>query len=233
MTSTTDIRNGSIHPEVLIALDTATHTGWAIKRLASVTSGAADFSIRTKATKTMHADHPGRRFAMFHSWLNDQVSDLLGARCVIAYEAVVGGSSAGGKVSLVQKGLEAILLMIASERGIPVVSFAPATIKKFATGDGTLSKESKAMVIEQVRQRFPEQEFLPHAWTKNEPWNWNDNQCDALALLDLSSSVLGQVKSLDPVELLDTSHELTKLRWNDQWKLRKQAKKLKAAGSAT
>ncbi len=115
--------------------------------------------------------------------------------------------------------------MTASERGIPVISFAPATIKNFATGDGTLSKESKAMVIEQVRQRFPEQVFLPHAWTRSEPWNWNDNQCDALALLDLSSSVLGRVKSLDHAELLDMAHELTKLRWSDQWKLRKQLKR--------
>ena len=186
----------------------------------SVTSGVADFSMRTKATKTIAADHPGQRFASFHKWLTAVILGTDTPSKMIAYEAVVGGSSAGGKVSLVQKGLEAILLMVAAERGIPVVSFAPATIKKFATGDGTLSKESKAIVIERMRLRFSEQVFIPHAWTKNEPWNWDDNQCDALALLDLASSVLGQAKSLDPAGLLDTAHELTKLRWNDQWKQR-------------
>jgi len=172
----------------ILSLDTATHTGWAVASGKIIDSGVEDFSILTKPTKTKPADHPGLRFAKFERWLLEKIS--LYKIDIIAYEMVVGGRNAGGNTSLIQKGLEALLLMRASiGRGgqpIPVWAFAAATIKKFATGDGRLTHESKIQMIDTARQEFADQTFVPHNPTKSQPWDWDDNQCDALWIAELA-----------------------------------------------
>lgn len=173
----------------ILALDTATHTGWAVTRGQRVIeSGVEDFSIRTKSTKTEPADHPGLRFAKFDRWLGEMI--LLFKIDVIAYEMVVGGRNAGGNTSLIQKGLEALLLRrcvtSAMARPIPVWAFAAATIKKFATGDGRLTHESKVLMCATALQAFPDQTFVPHRPTNSQPWSVDDNQCDALWIAELA-----------------------------------------------
>lgn len=172
----------------ILALDTATHTGWAVASGNIIESGVEDFSIRTKPTKMFDADHPGLRFAKFEGWLQNMIS--LYKIDLITYEMVVGGRNAGGNTSLIQKGLEALLLMRASiGRGgqpIPVWAFAAATIKKFATGNGQLSHESKIWMVKTARLAFPSQSFVPHNPTRAQPWEWDDNQCDALWIIALA-----------------------------------------------
>lgn len=191
----------------ILALDTATRTGWAVASGNIIESGVEDFSILTKPTKTKPADHPGLRFAKFDRWLGEMI--LLFKIDLIAYEMVVGGRNAGGNTSLIQKGLEALLLMRASlGRGgqpIPVWAFAAATIKKFATGNGVLTRESKIQMVDTARKAFPGQVFTPHRPTKAQPWIWDDSQCDALWIVELARQCVRR-QALDPDSGLLDSH---------------------------
>jgi hypothetical protein len=178
----------------ILALDTATRTGWALHTEPSgqVLSGVADSGIRTAATKTKAADFPGLRFRLFRDWLLTMITDY--KVDLIVYEAVVGGRHAGGKTSLIQKGFEALVLEAATHRRgwadhTSVWSFAPATIKKWATGSGVLTHESKAQLVASARRAFKDQKFIKHNPTKSQPWAWDDNQCDALWLLSLARAV--------------------------------------------
>lgn len=173
----------------ILALDTATHTGWAVSANEVITSGYEDFSVRTSPTLYFPADHPGKRFSMFSNWMEEKLrEDKID---LIVYESIVGGRSAGGTTSLIQKGLEAMVLKLAydTDLPIPVWSFAPATIKKWATGNGQLTHESKQQMVDMAYKAFPNQIFLPHRPTRSKPWIWDDNQCDALWLLDLAHRV--------------------------------------------
>lgn len=217
----------------ILALDTATRTGWAIHKPGSprISSGAETFAIRTKASKTQPADHPGRRFFLFRAWLDTVI--LEHDIDLIVYEMVVGGARAGGNTALVQKGLEATLLDCAysSPRGaIPVWSFAAATIKKWATGSGVLTHESKVQVVAEAERVFAgKTKLLPHNATKSQPWHLDDNQCDALWLLDLAVNVSNKVaevtelsgakgyatmSSISQETLTHFAHQLTHRKWS-------------------
>lgn len=196
----------------ILALDTATRTGWAIN-----VNGKRAYSGVWDATPSKR-DHPGWRFHAFRSVLADHIRankiDL------ISYEAIVGGIKAGGKTSLVQKGLEAIVLMCAAYPApIPVWSFSAATIKKWATGNGQLTHESKQLMVRTALQAFPDEEFVPHRPTKSQPWAFDDNQCDALWLADLTYAVCNDVMpKADQLVIseefrLDIAHRLTKQKW--------------------
>lgn len=188
----------------ILALDTATRTGWAVTSLKSghhiiTTSGVEDFSIRTRATKTLAADHPGLRFESFRVWLKNHI--YTNNIDLIVYESVVGGASAGGKTSLIQKGLEALVYAVAYQMdsanilGIPVWSFSAATIKKWATGDGRLTHESKAELVRLAVRKWHHSTLMPHKATKSQPWNYDDNQCDALWLSDLVVHVVRELQT--------------------------------------
>lgn len=197
----------------ILALDTATRTGWAVnvngKRAGS---GIWDFS-------PANGEHPGTRFNRYYVQLADQIRSY--KIDLISYEAIVGGIKAGGKTSLIQKGLEAITLMCAL-RGdhVPVWSFSAATIKKWATGNGQLTHESKQLMVRTALAAFPDEELVPHRPTKSQPWAFDDNQCDALWLADLTHAVfkfqdenVGDALALDSDGVLPIAQYLTKQKW--------------------
>lgn len=199
----------------ILALDTATVTGWAVTVDGKVhTSGAADFSIKPTS-------HQGHRFNWYMDWLGDTVRDF--KINLISYEAVVGGKHAGGKTSLVQKGLEALTHLVAARCDeIPVWSFSAATIKKWATGNGQLTHESKQLMVRTALKAFPDQHFVAHRPTKSQPWAFDDNQCDALWLADLTKEVWRIASDgeapVEPGEVdddrrLELAHYLTKQKW--------------------
>jgi len=199
----------------LLALDTATVTGWAVNADGKVhTSGAVDFSLKPTS-------HPGHRFNWYADWLGETIRDF--KISLISYEAVVGGRKAGGKTSLVQKGLEAITYQIAARCDeIPVWSFSAATIKKWATGNGQLTHESKQLMVRTALKAFPDQHFVPHRPTKSQPWAYDDNQCDALWLQDLTHQVRRiytdneepmNLQDLDNDRRLELAQYLTKQKW--------------------
>jgi hypothetical protein len=206
----------------VLALDTATHTGWAVHANNVTTSGVEDFSIRTKATKTQPADHEGKRFYDFRTWLHRKVrEDKID---LIVYEMVVGGRNAGGKTSLIQKGLEALVLEVAYDsvgEPLPVWTFAAATIKKFATGNGQLTHESKAQMCDTALRAFPDQDFVKHSPTKSQPWSVDDNQCDALWILALAQAVIKRaaidgiaLDGFSPDNLTNLAHRVTHTKWS-------------------
>lgn len=171
----------------ILALDTATRTGWAVLASGIVTSGAFDCHIRTQPTLCLPKDHAGKRFHLFRTQLMELIH--VNRPDLIVYEAVVGGRSAGGNTSMIQKGLEAILHMEAyhsfgGHDPIPVWSFAAATIKKWATGNGQLTHESKVEMMRLAFETFKDQEFIQTAK------GLDDNQCDALWILDLARAVV-------------------------------------------
>jgi hypothetical protein len=186
----------------LLALDTATKTGWAAYCNGRVTSGVWDCSIRTQPTRTLRAEHPGQRFSSFDCSLSSKLSELGDEQVhLVFYEMIVGGPHAGGKASLIEKGLEAMLLRRAfCQADAPCWPLAAGTIKKWALGDGTLTATTKQEMIGAARHAFPRQKFLPHAPTKTQPWEWDDNQCDALWLLDLARALCALPAIADHLE---------------------------------
>lgn len=203
----------------ILALDTATRTGWAARYDTAMASGVVDCSVRTAATKTIPADHPGKRFALFRNFLNEVVRDHNPE--LIVYEAVVGGLNAGGKTSLIQKGLEALVLETAFRRGVPVWSFAPSTLKKWATGSGVLTHESKAEVVRLAVKKWGRAMLLPHKPTKSQPWDYDDNQCDALWLADLAHAVYlftvaKDGRAIAPDQLTSIANLVTAYKWQSK-----------------
>ncbi len=214
----------------ILALDTSTYTGWAHSSAYdayTTESGMVNCSIRTKATKAAPADHDGMRFWLFRSWmlriLAESKADL------IVYEKVVGGPSAGGRAALIQKGLEALVWETAfAVDQIPVWNFAAGTIKKWATGNGTLGVTGKFEMVNAAVKAFdsyPRLQFVSHAYTKAEPWAIDDNQCDALWILDLARAVYKQgdessdtgtnwLHTIEPEDLTRIAQKLTHLKWS-------------------
>ncbi len=175
----------------ILALDTATRTGYALYASGVISSGVFDCSIRTRATKTIEADHPGKRFHRFQQWLRDSIRQT--RPDLIVYERIVGGVAAGGHTTLIQKGLEALVITEAYQGGyadlppIPIWTFAAATIKKWAINSGVLNHESKVEVTRQAFAKFSDQEWVQ---TAKGP---DDNQADALWILDLAKAVADNV----------------------------------------
>ena len=212
----------------LLALDTATRTGWAMWQPdASIQyrhrSGVWDCSIRTQPTKHLPADHPGRRFALFAQHVDEaiRVHDI----DLIFYEMIVGGPHAGGRAALIEKGLEATLLhyAYAGHFIVPCWPLAAGTIKKWATGSGLLGVTGKQEMVDAAYRAFRDQIFLPHAPTASAPWRWDDNQCDALWLLDLGRALLTEWPLLDrealqnrplpPEDLTEIAAKLCAHKW--------------------
>jgi len=223
----------------LLALDTATKTGWAVSYNGKViASGVENFSPAKR-------DHIGKRFAQFRTWLSDMLRDY--KIDLVVYEAVVGGRRAGGQTSLVQKGLEALVLTCAYQYApegaygvIPVWSFSPATIKKWATGSGALTHESKIEMVATAHKHeaFKQVDFIPHNPTKSKPWKWDDNQCDALWILDLARAVIdlaiegtpgwvdgyAAILAINTEDLTPLAQSITNIKWPSNAKKRSKTK---------
>jgi crossover junction endodeoxyribonuclease RuvC len=128
-------------------------------------SGVQDFSPR-------RGDSPGMRWLEFKAWLC-RLLDSSPAD-VIAYEQA---HHRGGAATHVAHSLISCVEQVAAERGIEVTSRHTATIKKHALGRG---RGDKLEMIEAAVQRgwFPK----------------DDNECDALWLLDLVKRELSEAK---------------------------------------
>lgn len=191
-----------------------------------VKSGVLDFSIRTKATKAMVADHQGKRF---HLALKDMAYRIaIYMPDLILYEMVVGGKKAGGNTSMIQKGLEACLLSCAYQRGsqlgtrhgtaIPCVDVSAGSIKKWATGNGTLSTIGKQEMIAAAKNEWRDHEFRRVNPTKAKPWNIDDNEVDAMWLADLGVAIYDAVPDVqvleDPIQRKKMIQLVTAQKWN-------------------
>lgn len=206
----------------ILAFDTATTTGFAcgignepgIKNVGNPrgTYVSGIFCARPHRSQNMN----GMRFSNFDDMVRERLD--LYMPDVVFYEMVVGGMVAGGTTSLIQKGLEAILLKNCWKRSreLHVVAVAAASIKKWATGSGKLTHESKRLVVENAVKIFGAEDLVPVNPTKAKPWSYDDNQCDALWLLDLGINVVERFGVPTQENVTDLINRTMKFRPNTQ-----------------
>ncbi len=118
----------------ILALDTATKTGWAICRDGKIfESGVQDFSKK-------RGESNGIMFLRFRNWLGAMM-DL--KPDVVAYERP---HHRGGPATEIAVNLAGRVQEVASEKGIEYGIVQTTTLKKWATGMGNASKEE--MMVE-------------------------------------------------------------------------------------
>jgi len=140
----------------VLALDTATRTGWA--RLApdgAVSSGVWEFPTSLD----------GAHFAAFRDQLSTARRQWGIARVV--YERP--GNFKSAAAAAVCCGLIATLLVWCLDNGVEAEPVAPQTVKKNLTGKGNANKD---LVLARAVRKWPDQDIT------------DNNQADALAVLD-------------------------------------------------
>jgi Holliday junction resolvasome RuvABC endonuclease subunit len=143
----------------ILALDTGTVTGWAIRAEGQYFSGTADFSHDAKR------ESPGMRFLRFTKWLRELAHDHEVG--LVIFEMA---HHRGGAPTVVGVGLTTHLLSTCADLGIEHQSVHSGTLKKFATGKGNANKQEMG---EALTRRWPD---LCRPIT-------DDNEVDALWLL--------------------------------------------------
>ncbi len=146
--------------QMILALDLATKTGWAHSLGCS---GVQDFAPR-------RGDSPGMRWITFRAWLNRVLDDV--PTNVIAYEQA---HHRGGAATHVAHSLISAVETIAAERKIELTSRHTASIKKHALGKG---RGDKDQMMAAARAKWGDDAII------------DDNQADALWLLDLATKEL-------------------------------------------
>ena len=146
----------------ILAIDIGTKTGWAIKHdKRKPKYGTLDLA------KTHHFDGCGMQYIKFKKWLHEQLPlDL------IVFEAVMAHDARAVHAQHKYGGLLATLQTFGDEYNVPYSGEGVSTIKKYWTGKGSASKE---MMIKECRKRG----LNPK----------NDNEADALALLQMGSDL--------------------------------------------
>lgn len=143
----------------VLALDLGTTTGWACRH--------ADGAIRSGVVVFENLGHGGHRFLRFRAWLTN-FKNAAGDLEAVYYERIdfIGTSVENARTKF---GFEATLGAWCEHHGVPYTGIPPATIKKFATGNGNAKKPA---MMDAMRQSG----FHPK----------DDNEADALALLMLA-----------------------------------------------
>lgn len=125
---------------MILALDTATKTGWALMLNGKVyESGVQDFSKR-------RGESNGGLFLRFRHWLNQMVAqnDIK----LIAYERA---HHRGGAATELCVNLTGRVQECAAEHSIEVTTIPTMTLKKWATGKGNADK---AMMMERTEKEI-------------------------------------------------------------------------------
>lgn len=119
----------------ILALDVATHTGWCTK----TAHGTWDFSLKRD-------ESAGMRLVRFKAKLREmcQLEEIN----LVTFELSQGFHQ---NAVIVQSELHGVLKLYCEENKIDYRSFAPAEIKKFATGKGNANKEK---MVEAAQQRY-------------------------------------------------------------------------------
>jgi Holliday junction resolvasome RuvABC endonuclease subunit len=153
---------------VLLALDLATTTGYAIRtRDGTIASGTVSF-------RPSRYDGGGMRYLRFRAWL-DNLANEAGAIHAVHYEEIRRHLSTDA--AHVHGGLLATLTAWCEQRGIAYQGVPVGTIKRHVTGKGNADK---AAVIAAIRARG----FNPA----------DDNEADAIAILLWAIETQGGVR---------------------------------------
>ena len=144
----------------ILAIDLGTKTGWAIKSQNQITSGTIEF-------KPSRFEGGGMRYLRFQKWL-EEINQLTNGIDLVYFEEV--RRHLGVDASHAYGGFMAYLTGWCESKNpkIPYLGIPVKVIKKHITGNGNSKKE---VVIEAIKKLG----FNPV----------DDNEADALALLDL------------------------------------------------
>ncbi len=144
----------------ILALDLGTKTGWAIKSQNKITSGTIEF-------KPSRFEGGGMRYLRFQKWL-EEVNQLTNGIDLVYFEEV--RRHLGVDASHAYGGFMAYLTGWCESKNpkIPYLGIPVKVIKKHITGNGNSKKEVVGEAVKKLG-------FNPV----------DDNEADALALLDL------------------------------------------------
>lgn len=145
---------------LILALDLATKTGWAVS---CGQSGTWDLSIRRDESSDM-------RLIRLRGKLND-LHSALGIE-MVAYEAARHAAPGMQGALVTQAEMQGVLKTWCSDRRIPYKGFSPGEIKKHATGKGNSGKDAMA---EAARTKLGV-----------DLAGKDDNEVDAIWLLDMA-----------------------------------------------
>lgn len=152
----------------ILALDPATHCGFAHSAGAS---GTWDLSIRKD-------ESAGMRLIRLQGKL-EEIRTGVGIDLVVYEAARYVGVRGGDRALAVQSMLQGVILLWCETNSLAYRGYSPAEVKKAATGKGNARKE---LVLAAARRRWPDV--------------LDDNQADALWLLDLARRDYGAVTPL-------------------------------------
>jgi Holliday junction resolvasome RuvABC endonuclease subunit len=142
---------------VILALDLASETGWALGHDGQIESGVVDFT-------PVRGESAGMRYVRFNAWLDTMLRSVT----LVIYEA--GSFHRGGPATELAYGLSTRVIEAATRHKIIHTSVNVSTLKKWLTHDG---RADKAAVVSAVNRRF----------RIGQPPIENDNEADALGLL--------------------------------------------------
>jgi hypothetical protein len=122
---------------IVLALDLATNTGWAVDRDAGGSPLTGLYRLIGGGRDRGHA------FMKFDRWLFDMARQTKAE--LIAFEApIVGGAPTNIDMALLLIGLAAHVEMVAASLDIRAVNAAVSTVRKFFTGSGRPTNPKKA-----------------------------------------------------------------------------------------
>lgn len=148
----------------ILAIDPATKCGWAHS---FGISGTWDLSVRRD-------ESAGMRLIRLRGKLKE-VASCAGVEMLV-FEAARHASPKMAGALVVQSELQSVIKVWCEDNVIEYRGYSPSEIKKYATGKGNANK---AMMVEAAREKWPELIIE------------DDNQADALWLLDLARQQLG------------------------------------------
>jgi Holliday junction resolvasome RuvABC endonuclease subunit len=119
----------------ILSLDLATTTGFARLANGVFDAGHVKFSRKT-GRKNTRDDHEGIVFHQFSCWLGTMIRD--DCPTFIVYERA--GHFPSAAAAYMACGLRGILMAQAAFYGIPLATYSPLTLKKWATGTGKAEK---------------------------------------------------------------------------------------------
>ena len=150
----------------ILALDLGTTTGWATDAAGELVAGSEKFARRRDESF-------GMRYLRFRQWLLELLD--LNRPDLVVYEQILPHHR-GALAAEVAHKFEVLVQTVLEERGLEYATFSPGKIKRQATGKGNAKKER---VIIAARERWAGHEIR------------DDNQADAMWLLDLAQDTFG------------------------------------------
>lgn len=150
--------------ETILAIDPGLETGWALHD----PGHDPVVTVGMKYWRDKYADDNSDRWLRFSAWLYRAVT--ASQADVLAFEDVVHR----GKNVLLGYGWKVLMLIAAKQARIPVVTIAPRSLKKWATGSGSAEK---CDMVARARELFPKVALA------------TDDEADALLIMAYALSV--------------------------------------------